>query len=874
MQNYRIVAKPNLTNVIRGKVMSFSLQRINPDAPALEQIRASWTCYHHISFRTHDKYLGKVINGPQNSTQWNEVKWAIEGRHKIVCEIIYGNRKEYIEYIQNVINAKQSVAYSTNTAEESENPFIFYKNLTQQIDWILLQEKQQQLSAEDEQAYQNRMESLKLFKDKLKFLLDKVPADCRENFGQVHVKHISSIYGEREDMSLRVGYFYNDNEVHLIDWTSPVDRSFCGVYVGKGETKEDAIKQALECWDKDNRYPEGIIKGYAAVDKLFGVAKEVTFDDDNRIILGKEIIYGGIEINFDTDGKSDSDTLSDALASLGFAAMVVAGVITLVAPVPGSRVVSGLIWSSIAASVASSTASAAINISDRHSEGFSNWKDDSFDILTIVSNVFAGGTIIASTKWISKTLLLTNISQKQAVKIMLIGQISADLLQGILVTEELAEAVYSVMHNKTLPADIKLSKISALIKRGIIDGILITVSIHGSKKNLAALKNDPSPSKTTMSLEKIDRYISGEEHFPKTGIENSPYEIQSKIPSKKTESSPAPNKVETKTQVLPALPNTVSNIADEIPSLMPYTKDMQYSKILSAQITDDNGVKKMLSAIYPQKWELLSMENKAKAIPGEYFDTVLNKNLTKGKERSSLNEKKGAITDTTDLDSGTRKSNTSESESKTTVYTNHANKKKGQKELEDELNVWRKDEKINITKRVALAQTRCEVEGIVSQANFYNLNIPSYKNLKRKDVGIIEAIDATYYRFIDADAYMVLLKDSYQKSKSLYPSVTPSFAEMHPTTERLISEFIANNQQFRIIDGLPGMHAEVLSTNNVFQQLEAKGKNVDEYLDKIEVYTIRLTEYEQGKAFPACRHCSGILSKSKGIHIPTGRVDD
>jgi hypothetical protein len=872
MQNYQIVAKPNLTNVIRGKIMSFSLQRINPNAPALEQIRASWRCYNHISFRTDNKYLGKVINGPQNSTQWNEVKWDIEGRHKIVCEIIYGNRKEYIEYIQNVINAKQSVAYSTNTAEESENPFIFYKNLTQQIDWILVQEKQQQLSAEDEQAYQNRMESLKLFKDKLKFLLDKVPADCRENFGQVHVKHISSIYGEREDMSLRVGYFYNDNEVHLIDWTNPVDRSFCGVYVGKGETKEDAIKQALECWDKDNRYPEGIIKGYAAVDKQFGVAKEVTFDDDNRIILGKEIIYGGIEINFDTDGKSDSDTLSDALASLGFAAIVVAGVITLVAPVPGSRVVSGLIWSSIAAS----TTSAVINIADRHSEGFSNWKDDSFDILTIVSNVFAGGTIIASAKWSSKTLLLTNISQKQAVKITLIGQISADSLQGILITEELAEAIYSVMHNKTLPADIKLAKISALIKRGIMDGILITVSIHGSKKNLTALKNDPSPSKTTMSLEKIDRYISGEEHFPKPGIENSLSEIPSNIPSQKTESSPVPNRVENSNQVLPASPNTVSNIADEIPSLMPYTKDTQYNKTLSVQITYENGVEKTLSAIYPQKWELLSMENKAKAVPGEYFDTVLNKNLTKGKERSSLNEKKGVITDTTDLDSGTRKSNTSESESKTTVYTNHANKKKGQKELEDELNALKNSgmKPKDITKRVALAQTRCEVEGIVSQANFYNLEVPYYKELKNGRVKLVEAIDATYYRFIDADAYMTLLKKSYQDSSSLYPNVTPAFAEMHPITERLIREFIDNNQQFRIIDGLPGMHAEVLSTNNVFQQLEAKGKNVEEYLDKIEVYTIRLTEYEQGKAFPACRHCSGILSKSKGIHIPTGRVDD
>lgn len=352
MQNYRIIAKPNLTNVIRGKVMSFSLQRINPNVPSLENISVSWFCYNHINIRSHDKYRGRVLIGPRNTTEWHDATWNVEGQHLIVCEVKYSNKTEYIEYVQNVINANETVSYSSLTIEESENPFIFYKNLTKQIEWIRGQENLQQLSDEDEKAYQERMKTMEQFKEKLKFLLEKIPTDCRENFGQMHVKHISSIYNDREDMSLRVGYFYNDKQVYIVDWTNPLDRICCGVYVGNGENKEEAIQQAIACWDRDNRYPEGIIRGYAAVDELSGVAKEVTYNGDNQIIFGKDIIFGGIEIDFDTDGKSALDAWSEALMSYGVGMAIVIGVITAVLPIPGSRVVSALIWSSIAATTA------------------------------------------------------------------------------------------------------------------------------------------------------------------------------------------------------------------------------------------------------------------------------------------------------------------------------------------------------------------------------------------------------------------------------------------------------------------------------------------------------------------------------------------
>lgn len=899
MQNYKILAKPNLTNVIRGKIMSFSLQRINPNAPALEHIRASWICYNHISYRNHDKYRAKPVNGPRNSLEWNEAKWSIEGQHKVVCQIKYSNNTEYVEHIQNVINAKQTVAYSSNTFEESENPFIFYKNLSEQIEWIRREEKHQQLSDEDEKAYQNRMESIEKFKEKLKFLLDKIPNDCRDNFISVSVKHIASFYGDAESISLRVGCFCYDKEAYLIDWTNPLERIACGVYVGKGDNEEEAIREAINSWDNENRYPEGIMKG-----RIQYETNKMPIED-NKEDEGEETIkIEGeahlpqinvtpprlIEIEFETDGKSDLDTLSDFLNTLALAAVIVAGIITLVAPVPGSRVVSGLIW----ASVAASTTSAVINIADRHSDGFSNWRDDSLDTLTIIANAFSAGTLSAGTKWVSKALILTNISQKQVVKITLIGQISADSLQGILVTEELALAIYSVMNNKEIPADIKLSKISALLSRGVIDGILITVNIHGNRQNLTALalKNETPPSRIMMSLEEVDQYISGKKVFNKVDIGAS---LSNKS---KTKTPPEPNKMDVNNKIDKNI-TMMENLVNDIGNLTPQMKDDQLTKPVTVQV-NDNGSKTTLSAIYSPKWLMESVEQRSIINGDEFFEKWLLSNLEEGKKLSSLMHNKSTGEGKTNThESGSinlgeihRTSDTNTPESKTSVSTNHGTENNHGTSMEDltnELNNMRNSGMTpkEIAKRVALAQTRCPVEGITSQANFYNLQTPSYRSLKKSEKGnteakkteqdkkaIIEAINEKEYRFIDVEEYMKLLKKSYQDSSTLYPNVTANFTEMHPTTERLIREFIANNKKFRIIDGLPGMHAEVLSTNNVFQQLEAKGKNVEAYLDKIEVYTIRLTVLEQGQPFPACRHCSGILAKSKGISIPTGRVDD
>ena len=70
--------------------------------------------------------------------------------------------------------------------------------------------------------------------------------------------------------------------------------------------------------------------------------------------------------------------------------------------------------------------------------------------------------------------------------------------------------------------------------------------------------------------------------------------------------------------------------------------------------------------------------------------------------------------------------------------------------------------------------------------------------------------------------------------------------------------------------GLPGLHAEVQSTNDIYGQLEKKGLNPFSYDDKIEVVTYKIAPSSgQGGEFNACTNCSGILKPP--IKILTGR---
>ena len=256
------------------------------------------------------------------------------------------------------------------------------------------------------EEYEDRLEKREAYLKHLKFMLDGL--DGKEAY-VVRGMHLDAKRSMRTPLNLWLVNLTADKRDHhwvLVDWTNPSHESTSGKYEAEEDSSEEAIEALLEAWDKDNSYPPGRIAYQFSVPE-----RDLFFDD-----------------RFDTDGASFWDEVSAWLDYLALGAAVVAGVVTLIAPVPGSRVISAGIWASIFAS----TTAATINIAQRYAQGRSNWKDDAFDGLSIVGNLFAA----AGVAWkVGATVTSTagRLGPKMS-KAVLIGQISSDGMQGILLS--------------------------------------------------------------------------------------------------------------------------------------------------------------------------------------------------------------------------------------------------------------------------------------------------------------------------------------------------------------------------------------------------------------------------------------------------------
>jgi hypothetical protein len=150
-------------------------------------------------------------------------------------------------------------------------------------------------------------------------------------------------------------------------------------------------------------------------------------------------------------------------------------VVTAVVPVPGMRVVSALIWTSILASTAATT----IDLAQRHAEGMSTAREDAMDMLTIAGNILAGA-------WLGKARVLLN--GQGGTKIgtgLLIGQLGADGAQGIVLGIE-----YLDQYNRVMAIEDPRQRTDALmelLRSAALAGGLLFLSVHGAKKDLGQL---------------------------------------------------------------------------------------------------------------------------------------------------------------------------------------------------------------------------------------------------------------------------------------------------------------------------------------------------------------------------------------------------
>lgn len=305
-------------------------------------------------------------------------------------------------------------------------------------------------------------------------------ADLHSEMAGCFTYKVNAVHIEKASQTksrLRVTLAKMPGDTHqwkLIDWTNPLDRVRTGVYEASGDTDTEAIMALYAAWDSGNRYPDG---------KILRISPPQFFDKDKN--------YG----EMDTDGSSFWDSVASFFEWIAMGAAVVAGVVTLVAPVPGSQVVSAAIWTSIF----SSSAAAVINIAQRHEEGFSDWRADALDGLTIIGNIFGGAGM-----WARGATIITKNAAGQVVKYALIGQVVSDGVQGVLIAQQQIEEYDKIMANASLSPQERTDQLLGLFRNAVIAGTMTAISIKGTAEDIANLRKPSLSGETPASrLEKL-----------------------------------------------------------------------------------------------------------------------------------------------------------------------------------------------------------------------------------------------------------------------------------------------------------------------------------------------------------------------------------
>jgi hypothetical protein len=457
---YKIIARPSYQSVSPGALIDYycAQQYSTYEAPGPTD-RMQWYCYND---RTTAQANGQslIVKGPALAL-WKEAKWDFEGLHTLICEVDFkdGGKITY-QYPQSVEATGAILGRELTQADRQRANPESVMDATQRYIAVL---EQMPVSADAKARHEEQLDGYKKYASALKGRLKSTEGWARYPIGAVHLETTTQ---QRSPLRVFIAEPrtapIREYQLKLVDWTNPLDRTRTGEYEASGDTPPETLRKLIKAWDSGNRYPDG------------SMAYKVPF----------YVAVTDMDGQFATDGSSTWDSITTFLDWLALGAAVVAGVVTLVAPVPGSQFVSFAIWTSIF----SSTAAATINIAQRHAEGFGNFRDDAFDGLTILSNIFAAG----SAAWIRQGSVLTRTSPGgKILKFCLIGQIAGDGVQGVLVLEDHIADYDRIMSDQSLTPDERAKKLLALFGSLATTAAIIALSVKGNKADLDNLNKAP-----------------------------------------------------------------------------------------------------------------------------------------------------------------------------------------------------------------------------------------------------------------------------------------------------------------------------------------------------------------------------------------------
>ncbi len=230
----------------------------------------------------------------------------------------------------------------------------------------------------------------------------------------------------------------------IIHWTDCSIEGMCGRYDGSGNTAQSAIQAALVTWSKDSKMPASTI------------AYHLTFNDGDS--------YVNLNGSMRTRGLSSWDVIIHQLSLASMAAM---GVALLFAPLPCARLASAAIWTSIGTGITAST----ISIAQRYDRGFSNWRDDSLDVLGIVGCLLVGSSLV-------RGKLLVNAGSASQLKVgeyIILSQIGTEVASGVILTADAVNQIADIQANGRLTIQEKTRRIGDVIT-GFLSVMLMTAA--------------------------------------------------------------------------------------------------------------------------------------------------------------------------------------------------------------------------------------------------------------------------------------------------------------------------------------------------------------------------------------------------------------
>jgi hypothetical protein len=470
----RIVATPNVQTAVPGTKITYEIVRG-------AEYQAPGSYYSYQWYVINDPLMSRTLDKPaivegDSSSYKQELTAEFVGNHKIICRVTYHSVSEadretvFYEFPQTVVPEEQLAADALEATPVGIDPAKELEVLEAFLKVLLSAETGTDTDRLDPKVKESYEKQIAAIKERLASTTSKK----RYPIKAVHVDREQGRVSPLKVFVAKIGYLNSSPSLEtwtLVDMTNPSDRRLTGEYTGTGENAEKAINAAIRDWDIDNRYPTGRIK----------------------LKVGDEVFGTAINQEFQTDGASFWDSISEFFSEVGFWASIGAlgaGVATAVIPIPGSRVVSALIWTSI---LASSTA-AVINIAQRRSEGMSFGTEDTMDILSIVGNVLAG-------VWLKGAKVI--VGMKGGSKIatgILIGQFATDGVQGIIISAELIDQYDEIM--KIRDSKRRTEELMELLRSAAVTGLMIFISAKSTKgdlDNLSSAKavNTLDPSQET-----------------------------------------------------------------------------------------------------------------------------------------------------------------------------------------------------------------------------------------------------------------------------------------------------------------------------------------------------------------------------------------